>query len=102
MKKPFLLLAPLLACHCPARAQTGPVTGLVLAAPGQPAPYANVLLRRAQDSTLVQAQLTTAAGRYAFADVPPGAYRVAVLTPGFNYASSAPLTVGPSQPRPPG
>lgn len=70
------------------RAQTGSATGQVLTDKAAPAEFVNVLLQRAADSTLVQADLTSATGRYTFAALAPGTYRVAVVSLGFAKAYS--------------
>ena len=89
----YILIFALALAGRAAQAQTGRLTGQVLTDRGRPAEFVNVLLQRAADSTLVQAELTTVAGRYAFGAIAPGAYRVAVVGLGFAKAYSQPLTV---------
>ena len=93
MKQALFLFVFLVGLTWPARAQTGSIAGQVLTDKAQPAEFVNVLLQRAADSTLVRADLTTAAGRYNFPGLAPGAYRVAVVGLGYEKAYSEQLTV---------
>ncbi|HEX8658218.1 MAG TPA: carboxypeptidase regulatory-like domain-containing protein, partial [Hymenobacter sp.] len=93
MKQALFFLVFLVSLTWPARAQTGSIAGQVLTDKSQPAEFVNVLLQHAADSTLVQADLTTAAGRYHFTGLAPGTYRVAVVGLGYEKAYSEQLTV---------
>ncbi|WP_046243802.1 TonB-dependent receptor, partial [Hymenobacter terrenus] len=93
MKQALFLFIFLAGLTLQARAQTGSITGQVLTEKAQPAEFVNVLLQHPADSTLVQADLTTAAGRYNFTGLAPGTYRVAVVGLGYKKAYSELLTV---------
>ena len=58
-----------------ARAQTGTIRGTLLdAGTGQPLPFANLLLRRAADSSVVTGAQGRETGAFVLGPVPPGAY----------------------------
>lgn len=59
------------------------VTGKLVTADGAPVPFANVLLLRDPDTTLVSAVLTGENGVYRIADVSPGAYRLRFSSIGY-------------------
>lgn len=93
MLKTLLFLIAFISLLFQAKAQTGSITGKVVSEKKQPAEFVNVLLQRTSDSTLVQANLTTAVGRYEFTNLVPGSYRVAVVGLGYEKAYSEPLTI---------
>ena len=63
--------------------QTVTLSGRVTDSKDQPLEAATVSLLRSADSVLVKAELSDAAGRFAFSQIKPGAYRVAVTLLGF-------------------
>ena len=71
----------------------GGLTGSLRSLAGQPLEYANVLLLRAADSTLVRGTLSDEQGRFAFADVPAGRYRVRAQQLGYRAGRSAVVQV---------
>lgn len=50
---------------------------------GQPVEYANIVLYREQDSSLVMGTITDAGGRFTLADLPPGKYYLEISFIGF-------------------
>ncbi len=67
-----------------AQAQTGTVTGsLVEQSNGQPVPFANVVLLRAQDSTFISGAQTTETGTFAIENVAFGAYTLRATILGY-------------------
>jgi outer membrane receptor for ferrienterochelin and colicin len=76
----------------------GGLTGRLRNLAGQPLEYANVLLLRAADSTLVRGTLSNEQGRFAFADVPAGRYRVRAQQLGYRDGRSAVVQVAGGAP----
>lgn len=75
---------------------TGGVTGTLLdGANQQPLPFANVVLLRAQDSTLVTGAATGETGRFRLEKVAAGTYTLRATVLGYQ-ALRRPVTVGPS------
>lgn len=60
---------------------------------GQPLEFANVLLLRAADSSLVKSKLSDVQGRFLFSDVVPGAYRLHAQQLGYRDGRSAVVRV---------
>ncbi|GAB3018434.1 TonB-dependent receptor domain-containing protein [Spirosoma pulveris] len=69
------------------------LSGPVLDASRQPAPFAVVKLLKAADSTLVKGTITTEAGQYAFANIVDGNYYVEASSVGMTSAMSPVVTV---------
>jgi hypothetical protein len=67
--------------------------GRVLNQAGQPLEFANVLLLRAADSSLVHSLLSDEQGRFVFAEVPGGTYRLRAQQLGYREGRSAVLRV---------
>jgi|GEM_PF-780918 len=67
--------------------------GSVRSMEGKPLEFANVLLLRAGDSSLVKAGLSDEQGRFTFADVLPGAYRLRARQMGYRDGRSAVVQV---------
>jgi iron complex outermembrane receptor protein len=67
----------------------GNLRGSVRSLDGRPLEFANVLLLRASDSSLVKATLSDAQGQFAFAEVLPGAYRLRAQQLGYRDGRSA-------------
>jgi hypothetical protein len=63
--------------------------GRVLNQAGQPLEFANVLLLRAADSSLVRSMLSDRQGQYVFAEVPAGTYRLRAQQLGYREGRSA-------------
>ena len=76
----------------------GRVTGQVLDEQQQPVPYATVLLRQVRDTVWVRGEVATTDGRYAFANLAPGQYRVTVLLLGYRPVRSAPFELTAAAP----
>jgi TonB family protein len=88
------LLLPLAALKAPAQDRAAKFTGTILDPRNAPVPNATIVLT----NPVTQAkEMTTsdAAGRYAFATVNPGDYKMSVLQPGFTvYTNNVALTSG--------
>jgi outer membrane receptor protein involved in Fe transport len=90
-----LAAAPLLL----AQAQTpGQVTGQLRDERQQALPFATVLLQPLPDTTAVRAAQSGADGRYAFAGVGPGRYRLVVLQLGYQRHVAAPFELTAARP----
>lgn len=90
----LLVFLGVLAPFFPSQAQTtGLVIGQLLDEQHQPLPFATVLLRQVGDTTKVQGEVAKADGRYVFATVAPGHYRVTVLMLGYRPHRSAAFEV---------
>ncbi len=74
----------------------GSVSGVVSDASGARVPNAIVTLSSKRPG-LSQTVTTTAAGEFAFKDVPPGAYELKVVSPGFQIQFLQHVLVGPAQ-----
>ncbi|MFC5408923.1 TonB-dependent receptor domain-containing protein [Larkinella bovis] len=61
----------------------GQITGYFTTLAGQPVPFANVLLLKSADSSLVKATLTSEQGFFRLETVPPGTYRLRVSSLGY-------------------
>jgi hypothetical protein len=71
----------------------GSLRGSLRSQDGKPLEFANVLLLRASDSSLVKGALSDAQGQFAFADVRPGAYRLRAQQLGYRDGRSAVVQV---------
>jgi len=91
---PLLLLLIALTAH----AQTGTIRGTLLdAASGQALPFANVLLRRAADSTVATGAQGSEAGGFVLGPVPPGQYVLQASAVGYRTGRRA-LTLSTAAP----
>src|SRR4051794_13489880 len=70
------LLTFLLLVFYSASAQTGSVKGVIKDADGKPVQYANVLLLKAFDSSLVKGTVSDAPGNYSFENIEKGKYYI--------------------------
>jgi len=87
------LLPVLLLVFMVASAQHSSISGKVQDAGGKPVEYANVLLLRANDSSLVKGMLSDAAGAYRFEGLAAGSYTVSANMLGYGKAVSKVLTL---------
>lgn len=71
----------------------GIITGTVIEDSGEPLPFANVLLLRTTDSTLVKGEVTDMAGKYAIQNVPAGDYLLLVTMVGYATSYSKPFSL---------
>jgi hypothetical protein len=71
----------------------GSLAGSLRRPDGKPLEYANVLLLRATDSTLIRSTLSDEQGHFAFADVRPGRYRLRAQQLGYRDGRSAVVQV---------
>lgn len=71
----------------------GSLTGSLRRPDGKPLEYANVLLLRAADSSLVRGTLSDEQGHFAFADVRPGRYQLRAQQLGYRGGRSAMVQV---------
>ena len=71
----------------------GQLRGSVCNAAREPLEFANILLLQVADSSLIKTGLSDEKGRFSFADVRPGTYRLRVQALGYHDGRSAPLTV---------
>ena len=95
----LLLMLLLVALAFGGQAQTsGSVTGQVLDERQAPLPFATVLLRQVRDTAWVRGEIATAEGRYAFANLAPGQYRVTALLLGYQPVRSAPFELTAAAP----
>lgn len=92
----FLPFLALILTFETAFSQTFSLHGAVTDPAGKPVEAATVSLLRSADSSLVKVELSDAAGRYEFADVRSGAYRVAVTMVGFEKQFSDVIDSGAS------
>src|SRR5215216_5276185 len=76
------ILLGLVSCILPLTAQTSAIQGVVTDQQGAAIPEAVVSVTNDETSASRKA-ITTAVGSYSFAQLPPGAYTVAVQAPGF-------------------
>lgn len=90
-----LAAAPTFLAHAQA---TGQVTGRLLDAQQQPVAFATVLLQPLPDTTAVRAAQAGADGRYAFAGVGAGRYRLVATMLGYERYRSAPFELTAAQP----
>ncbi|MCF8247044.1 MAG: TonB-dependent receptor [Saprospiraceae bacterium] len=74
----------------------GIITGNVIEDTGNPLPFANVLLLRSTDSTLVKGEVTDIDGKYSFSNVQAGDYLLSVTMVGYATAYSKPFTLNGS------
>lgn len=91
-----LAAAPTLLAHAQA---AGEVAGRLLDAQQQPVPFATVLLQALPDTTAARAAQAGADGRYAFAGVGAGHYRLVATMLGYERYRSAPFELTAAQPR---
>ena len=77
----------------------GQVSGRLTTATGQPIPFANVLLLKSSDSSLVKAALTDEKGAYRIAPVTPGQYLLRYSNIGYQVFTSAPFILSAAQPQ---
>lgn len=76
------------------------ISGQVQEADGKPLAFANVLLLKAHDSTLVKGMVTSDAGIYRLEGVPPGSYLLMATLVGYRKTYSAPFTLTANTPAP--
>ena len=88
-----LLLPILLLIFTLAQAQQGTVSGTVQDAENKPVEFANVLLVKAGDSSLVKGMLSDASGAYVFEGISAGQYKVVANMLGYGKASSNEITL---------
>ena len=62
----------------------GIITGNILDETGQPAPFANILLMHAADSTLAKGGISFEDGTYVFESIPAGPYYISASTVGYD------------------
>lgn len=99
MTPKWFLLIPVFLLAWPLRAQQTKgvtITGVVHTADGKPMEFVNVFLLKAADSSLVKGAVTDQLGRYEFASVGVGTYRVSANGLGFQrvYSESFELNAG--------
>ncbi|WP_247235671.1 outer membrane beta-barrel protein [Telluribacter sp. SYSU D00476] len=87
-----ILLLPLLILSS-MTASSQAIRGEVKDEAGKPFPMANVLLLKAEDSTLVKGMVANDAGLYSMDKVPSGKYLLAATVVGYRKAYSAPFTI---------
>ena len=92
LMKPFICVLFLIICTCFAKAQK--ITGYIKDTRQQPVPGANLLLRQAQDSSVVKVNTTDLNGRYIFSNVLPGKYFITITSVGFTNGSSGNFSSG--------
>ncbi|WP_160712713.1 outer membrane beta-barrel family protein [Chitinophaga solisilvae] len=97
MKHFIVVLGMLCTLAIPALAQkaasTGSISLKITDNNGKPLPFANVLLRKAADSSLVKGELTSEAGDCLFERIPDGRYFVQASQIGFTTWYAAPFTI---------
>jgi ferric enterobactin receptor len=81
--KHFLTLSSALLLCCSLFAQTSKVEGRILDEKGQNLAYANVLILKSADSSLVKAAISENDGRFEITEVPNGAYLLKVMMLGY-------------------
>lgn len=91
----FVLILFLFSGGQPAFSQ---LSGSVRSSTGQPLPFANVVLVRSEDSTLVKATLTDEAGHYQLALADTGTYSLRLSSIGYQSWRSPAFAWTPSQP----
>jgi outer membrane receptor protein involved in Fe transport len=90
----FIILFPTLSLH----AQS--VSGKVQEPDGSPLPYANVLLLKSKDSTLVKGAVSSEAGLFKIENIPDGTYRIAVSMVGYQKMYTNPLHISEANKNP--
>ena len=88
----FLILLTLFSV--PASAQTGNIRGSVSGPEGMPVQYANVMLLKSSDSTLVKGMITDTLGKYAFENIGRGSYLITVSFAGMEQAFTKVFEIG--------
>ncbi len=88
MKNLLPLLVLGILCIYSVSAQTHTVSGRILDANGEGIPFANVLLLRAADSTLVKGTLASEEGAFSLTEIPRGEYVVQASVIGYQEARS--------------
>ncbi len=73
------------------------ISGKILADDGTPLPYANVLLKTAQDSVFLKGSISDETGDFTFGNTVEGEYYIAVSMVGFEPKTTAPFQLGPNQ-----
>jgi hypothetical protein len=77
----------------PASAQSGTIQGLIRDTGNKSIPYANVLLLKSRDSSLVKGTVADSLGKYVFEHIPEGEYFITVSQTGFDPAYSKTFSV---------
>lgn len=94
--KPFFLLMLCLLNFATAFGQegnSGKISGTLLDASGNPLGFANILLLRQQDSTLVKGDISSEDGTFTFEKLPEGQYIVQITMVGLQTYFSDPVSV---------
>ena len=79
---------------------SGIVTGFIFEkSSDKPLEFAQVILKRAKDSTFVQGAVTDSKGKFLFEKVPAGDYRISYSFIGFGNGKSEPFILSTGQPR---
>jgi hypothetical protein len=82
----------------PASAQTGTVQGLIRDTGDRSLPYANILLLKSPDSSLVRGTVADSLGKYVFVHISDGDYFITASQTGFKPAYSGTFTIDSIQP----
>ncbi len=89
-KSIFIPLSVLFFYHCQAQSK---IAGKVINVKGEPVPYANVLLLKLKDSSLVKGVMTNNSGAYLFEKIPQGKYLVTSTFSGFGQEYTRPFDI---------
>src|SRR5215212_2744932 len=90
----FAILSLLIVYNCKAQSK---ISGKVVNARDEPIPFANALLLKLKDSSLVKGAMTVQAGTYSFENIPQGNYLVTLTYSGFTQVYTKPFEITESK-----
>ncbi len=93
----FLLTFLFSSLHAQDKTAAGRISGTVTDESAKALDYATVSLLKAQDSSLVKANVSSASGTFSFENLPMGSYLVSVVMTGYGKYRSAPITLSPER-----
>ncbi len=91
--KTHFYIALLASMLCQQASAQSSISGNINEANGKPLPFANVLLLRSTDSTLIKGEVTDIHGKYAFSNVPTGHYLLNTTMVGYATSYSDPFSL---------
>src|SRR4051812_13964191 len=80
-----------------ASAQTGTIKGIIKDPGGKPMQYANVLLLKSLDSSLVKGTISDSSGRYSFENIEKGKYFITASLTGMEQAFTKTFEIAPDK-----